>query len=458
MSDLRRRIPSVDRLLADDRAREWSKSFGRETVKHALREVLEQHRSLAAGGGDIPDSAEILKATATRLKEATAPALRPVLNGTGVVLHTNLGRAPLSTAAIDALGPIGGAYSNLEFDLAGGARGSRYAHCSGRLRELTGSEDALVVNNNAAAVALIVNEFALGRQVIVSRGELVEIGGSFRIPEIVERAGGSLKGVGTTNRTRIADYRDAIHGDVGLLLKVHPSNYRVRGFVEEVALPDLVRLGRGSGVPVANDLGSGLLLPELLPFLPGEPGPRDAAAAGADLVTWSGDKLLGGPQAGIIHGSSAAVARLRANPLLRTYRVDKLTLAALEATLLLYGHPEEAESRIPALAMLREPAESVEARAREARTLCPESLRSNVQIREMESVVGGGAYPETTLASAGWVVRGDRPDPVERRCRNADPPLIGRIEGDAFCVDFRTIMKGQEVAVARIISAALGAG
>jgi L-seryl-tRNA(Ser) seleniumtransferase len=444
-------------LLAEDRAREWSENFGHETVKKALRKVLEDHRRLAAEGTEVPDSAEILDATATRLREATEPALRPLLNGTGVVLHTNLGRAPLAPNALEALAPIGGGYSNLELDLETGTRGSRYAHCAELLRDLTGSETALVVNNNAAAVALVVNEFALGREVIVSRGELVEIGGSFRIPDIVERAGGSLRDVGTTNRTRIDDYRGAVGTATGLILKVHPSNYQVRGFVEEVALPDLVELGRDKGVPVANDLGSGLLLPELLPLLPDEPGPRESAAAGADLVTWSGDKLLGGPQAGIIHGSKEAIGRLRANPLLRAFRVDKLTLAALEATLLLYNNPDEASNRIPALAMLRESAEAVGARAAAALALCPETVRGGVTICDLDSVVGGGAFPELSLASCGWAIYGRRPGPLERSCREGDPPLIGRIEGDTFYVDFRTILAGQEPSVARIVSSALAA-
>ena len=457
MSDPRRGIPSVDRLLADERARAWSESFGHETVKQALRSVLERHRRLVGDGMPVPEPDQLLEAAAARLREATTPALRPVLNGTGVVLHTNLGRAPLATEALEALGPIAGAYSNLEFDLETGARGSRYAHCAELLRELTGSEAALVVNNNAAAVALVVNEFARGREVLVSRGELVEIGGSFRIPEIVERAGGSLREVGTTNRTRIDDYRGAIGSAAGLILKVHPSNYRVSGFVEEASLADLVALGDEAGLPVANDLGSGLLLPELLPLLPAEPGPRDAVRAGAKLVTWSGDKLLGGPQAGVIHGSEEAIGRLRANPLLRTYRVDKLTLAALEATLLMYANPAKAADRIPALAMLREPAESVRARAAAARDLCAEDLRAYVTVCDLDSVVGGGAYPEVTIPSAGWTVRDRRPESLELLCREGEPPLIGRIERDTFYLDFRTILPGQESSVVRIVSGALAA-
>ncbi len=453
MSDLRRSIPSVDALLADDRAVRWSASFGRDEVKRVLREVIADQRVRATSGRSVPDPTAILETTGARLREQAVPGLRRVLNGTGVVLHTNLGRAPLASAALEALEPVAGGYSNLEFDLATGRRGSRYAHCSDLVRRLTGSEAALVVNNNAAAVSLVVNELALDREVIVSRGELVEIGGSFRIPEIIVRSGGDLVEVGTTNRTRIEDYRRAIGPKTGLILKVHPSNYRIRGFVEDVSLAELTALSRREGVPVANDLGSGLLLSDLLP-LPAEPGPKEAAAAGADVVTWSGDKLLGGPQAGIIHGSTEIVSRLRGNPLLRAFRVDKLTLAALEATMRLYTNPAAAAERIPAVAMLREPAGSVRARAEAGLAFCSSEVREALDIRPMHSVVGGGAYPEVTLESAGWCAVGRRPDSLESRCRAATPPLIGRIEDDLFCVDFRTIRPGEEKEVARVVSEA----
>lgn len=456
MTDLRRRIPSVDRLLADERAVEWSCRYGRDVVRNALRDAIGRQRILAVEGTAMPDAGSILEETEARLRERARPGLRRVLNGTGVVLHTNLGRAPLPEEALAALRSIARGYCNLEFDLGGGERGSRHDHCSALLRELTGSEAALVVNNNAAAVALVVNEFAQGREVIVSRGELVEIGGSFRVPELVERAGGRLVEVGTTNRTRITDYRRAIGDRTGLILKVHPSNYRIHGFVEEVALEELAELGHSHGLPVANDLGSGLLLGHLLPLLPAEPAPRDAAAAGADVVTWSGDKLLGGPQAGVIHGTEAAVARLRGNPLLRAFRVDKLTIAALEATLRLHANPEAAADRIPAVAMLREPAASVRARATAALSHCPAVVGQGLEVRPLESLVGGGAYPEVVLESAGWASAGRSAGLLEERCRAADPPLIGRIEGDAFCIDFRTIRPGEERDVASIVTRAWG--
>lgn len=454
MSDLRRGIPSVDSLLADERAARWSESFGRDEVKRVLGEVIADQRVRASAGRSVPAPTEILEATGVRLRAQSIPGLRRVLNGTGVVLHTNLGRAPLASVALEALAPVAGGYSNLEYDLATGQRGSRYTHCTRLLRRLAGSDAALVVNNNAAAVSLVVNELALGREVIVSRGELVEIGGSFRIPEIVARSGGELVEVGTTNRTRIEDYAGAIGSRTGLIMKVHPSNYRIRGFVEDVSIAELADLGRRAGVPVANDLGSGLLLPELLPLLPAEPGPSEAAAAGADIVTWSCDKLLGGPQAGVVHGSEEVIDRLRGNPLLRAFRVDKLTLAALEATLRLYANPAAAAEKIPAVAMLREPLASVRARAEAGLALCTGSAREALEIRPMHSVVGGGAYPEVTLESAGWCATGRRPASLERRCRAATPPLIGRIEDDLFCVDFRTIRPGEERDVARVVSEA----
>ncbi len=455
MRDRRRKIPSMDLLLSKERAVLWAERYGRETVKKVLRDVLEEQRLGAAEGNGVWNATAILEAAGVRLEASARSALRRVLNGTGVVLHTNLGRAPLPRAAIDALGSVGGGYSNLEFDLSTGKRGSRYAHCTDLLRELTGSDAALVVNNNAAAVALVVNELALGREVIVSRGELVEIGGSFRIPDIVSRSGGRLVEVGTTNRTRVEDYRRALGQETGLILKVHPSNYRIHGFVAEAGLEELTELGREAGVPVANDLGSGLLVSELLPCLPPEPGPRHAISAGVDVVTWSGDKLLGGPQAGIIHGSAEVIERLRRNPLLRAVRVDKLTLAALEATLRLYRDPAAAVREIPTVAMLREGADSVRARAEDALRHCSEEIRGLLEVRSLASVVGGGAYPELRIDSAGWVVLDRPPDPVERRCREADPPLVGRIEDDAFCIDFRTIRPGEEREVALIVSAAL---
>lgn len=455
--DPRREVPALDRMLGSERVRGWEERWGRASVKEALRAALdvERKRLLRAGGGTFRTE-RVLEAAREELEAAATPSLRRVLNATGVVLHTNLGRAPLARVALAAM-EVGGAYSNLEYDLERGARGSRYAHCAGLLRELTGAEAALVVNNNAAAVALVVNEFAAGREVIVSRGELVEIGGSFRLPDIVRRAGAELVEVGTTNRTRGADYREAIGVRTGLVLKVHPSNYRLVGFTEEVPLSAVAAIARTAGVPVAHDLGSGLLLPELLPDFPPEPGVRASLEAGADLVSWSADKLLGGPQAGVLLGRREAVARLRRNPLLRAFRVDKATLAALEATLRLYREPQRALREVPALRALSEPAEEVEARARRALAGVSFDPPPRVEIRRMKAVVGGGAFPGLELPSAGWVVEGVPPEPVEARCRDGTPPLVGRVSDGRFWLDFRTLLPGEEREAAEALRRALEA-
>lgn len=455
--DPRRDLPGVDRLLQAAAEEGLPDRWGREPVKGALRAVLEEaRRTLRAGERDgAPSPDRLLEAARRRLRREARPSLRPVLNATGVVLHTNLGRAPLPGEALEAMDRIGRGYSNLEFDLEAGERGSRYDHCADLLCELTGAGAALVVNNNAAAVALAVNELAEGREVVVSRGEMVEIGGSFRVPEVVERSGGVLRGVGTTNRTRIEDYRAVAGERTGLLMKVHPSNYRVEGFAERVRLEELAELGRELDLPVVHDLGSGLLRPGLLQGFPGEPTPGGSLEAGADLVTWSGDKLLGGPQAGVIAGAPELIGRLRSNPLLRAFRVDKATLAALEATLRLYRDPDRAAERVPALRRLNEPAASVRSRAE--RTLEEAALPDGAEVRveEMEAMVGGGAYPEHRLASAGWVVEGPSPDRLAAACRGGSPPLVGRIREGALRLDFRTLRPGQEAEAARVLAEAL---
>lgn len=456
--DPRRALPSVDHLLREEAVREWVDRWGRSPVASAIRQTLREARErLSAGTLDTPPGEERLLATVgERLRESGRPAFRAVINGTGVILHTNLGRAPLPPAAVEAVRRTAPGYSNLEYDLRRGERGSRHVHCAELLRELTRAEAALVVNNNAAAVSLVVNEFARGRPVVVSRGELVEIGGSFRIPEMVERSGARLRAVGTTNRTRLSDYREALNEGAGLLLKVHPSNYRVEGFTASVGLRELVGLARRSSVPLLHDLGSGLLRPELLEGFPPEPSPGTSLRAGVDLVTWSGDKLLGGPQAGVILGTASALDRLRTNPLLRAVRVDKTTLAALEATLRLY-RSSRAAAEVPALRMLREAASEVERRAREARGALEASVADRVRVREMEARVGGGAFPGHAIGSAGWEVSGD-PERLERCCRGSDPPLIGRIEDGGFLIDFRTVLPGEEELVARAVTAALRGG
>jgi L-seryl-tRNA(Ser) seleniumtransferase len=461
-SDPRRDLPSVDRLLETDRVAAWSERWGREPVKGALRAALAAaRRRVDAGGeaGGVPDTEALLEEAGARLRRSARSSLRPVLNGTGVVLHTNLGRAPLAAEALEAVSEVGAGYSNLEFDLEAGERGSRYEHCAELLCEVTGAPAALLVNNNAAAVALAVNELAREKEVVVSRGEMVEIGGSFRIPDVVRRSGGVLRGVGTTNRTRISDYREAVGAETGMILKVHPSNYEVHGFTARAELSELVELGRDLDVPVAHDLGSGLLSPGVLEGFPPEPSPSRSVDAGADLVTWSGDKLLGGPQAGVVLGSEEMISRLRTNPLLRAFRVDKMTLAAMEATLRLHRDPGLSARRVPALRALTERPGEVEARAREALSGARETgdvaADLPVEVRPMHAVVGGGAYPGFRLESAGWVVAGVDADALDAACRASDPPLVGRIREGEFRVDVRTLLPGQEEDALRILGSAL---
>jgi L-seryl-tRNA(Ser) seleniumtransferase len=452
----------VDRLLAREPVERWVEEWGREVVVDALRGVLSAARQ-EIGSGErpgAPPEEELVERARARLREGARPSLRRVLNATGVVLHTNLGRAPLAREARSAMEGIAAGYSNLEYELEAGRRGSRYHHCADLLRELTGAPAALVVNNNAAAVSLAVNELAGGGEVVISRGEMVEIGGSFRIPDVVRRSGGVLRGVGTTNRTRIGDYREAVGEETGLLMKVHPANYRVEGFSERVPVEELVALGREVGVPVVHDVGSGLLAPELLDGFPPEPAPADSIRAGADLVTWSGDKLLGGPQAGVLLGSEEMVDRVRGNPLLRAFRVDKITLAALEATLRLYRDPERAAARIPALRMLREPAGDVRRRAEEALSRAREGDRlpvppARVRVREMDAMVGGGSFPAHRVPSAGWAVDGVPAEALDRRCRAADPPLVGRIREGELLLDFRTLRDEEQDEVGRVLARAL---
>ena len=443
----------MDSLLNRPEVDPWVDRYGRETVKDALRRALDGARAEAAGRPyELND---VLGATEDALAKAARPSLERTLNGTGVVLHTNLGRAPLADVARRAQAEAAG-YGNVELALETGRRGSRYDHCADLLCELTGAGAAIVTNNNAAAVALVVNELAPDREVLVSRGELVEIGGSFRIPDVVARSGGRLREIGTTNRTRVGDYEEAVGGDTGLILRVHPSNYRVEGFAARPPLEALVALAKDRGIPLAHDLGSGLLDADLLPGFPPGPTVRGSLAAGVDLATWSGDKLLGGPQAGIIAGDAALVGRLRRNPLLRAFRVDKTTLAALGATLMLYRDPALAARRIPALRMLREPVEAVEARAAASLFEPPSGGDARVEVIRTEAMVGGGAFPGFAIPSAGWAVSGVDAERLAAACRAADPPLIGRIERARFVVDVRTLPGQDATRAAGIVRRALG--
>ncbi|HUF13529.1 MAG TPA: L-seryl-tRNA(Sec) selenium transferase [Longimicrobiales bacterium] len=459
--DPRRAIPSVESLVGGEAFEPLRREHPRQRLTVVVREVIDTLRDAMADGGAASDATTrgpdwFADQARRRLASSAHAGPRRVLNATGVVLHTNLGRAPLAAAALDALRALADGYLDLEYDLETGERGSRYEHCTGLLRELSGAEAALVVNNNAAAVVLAINTLALGREVIVSRGELVEIGGSFRIPEIVERSGARLAEVGATNKTRPADYERALTPRTGAILKVHRSNFTMSGFVEEVDARTLAALGRARGVPVVHDLGSGLLL-EGLSFEAGTTA-RAAVADGADVVTMSGDKLLGGPQAGILLASASLIVAMRANPLCRALRPDRLTLAALQATLALYRHPDVARSEIPVLRMLEAHPDELAARAAEiaARLL---ARGAQVSTGAGESAVGGGAAPDQRLPTTLVLVGG--PDPggseLARRLRAGDPPIVARIIDDRVALDPRTIAEDDVDALVEGVVRALGA-
>ncbi len=441
MTDPRRALPSVNALLELPVLQQLAADHPRDLVVNAVRGVIDEIRQ---GNAPPASDAEWGDRVSSAVHLARRPSLRPVLNATGVVLHTNFGRAPLPEAAIRAMDRVARGYSNLEYDLAAGRRGSRYVHCVGLLRELTGAEDAIVVNNGAAALMLALNTLADRRQAMVSRGELVEIGGSFRIPDIMAKSGAELVEVGTTNRTHLADYARALGAHTGALVKVHRSNFAMDGFVADVPIADLVALGVQHGVPVLHDLGSGLMIALDRIGLTGEPTVRDAVRAGATLVTMSGDKLLGGPQAGILVGSAAAIADIRDNPMTRAVRVDKLTLAALEATLALYREPDRAFAEIPTLRMLGTPAEVLLVRAAAIRAALPAGI--DARVVGTEATVGGGAFPLAAIPSGAVSLGGDV-RALERHLRTGDPAVVGRIRDDRLVLDLRAIPEADDPAL-----------
>ena len=408
-------------------------------VEAARRAIAARRQAILGGEPDAKPAIDPRDVVAAAVMLARSP-LRRVINATGVVLHTNLGRAPLAAAARHAIDEIAAGYANLEYDLARGERGSRHDHLRELLRELTGAEDAIVVNNNAAATVLGLAALATEREIIVSRGELIEIGGSFRLPEILALSRGVLVEVGTTNKTHRRDYQAAIRPATGLLLKVHRSNFAIVGFTSEVAAAELVELGRAAGVATMIDLGSGAVVDRATQRrwgLPDEPTIAETVAAGADLVTFSGDKLLGGPQAGIIVGRAAAVARARSHPLMRALRPDKLTLAGLAATLALYRAGEL--DAIPTTRMLGAPADQLRAAAIALVALIGEVAGLATAVEPCRSTVGGGAMPTAQIASWAVTLRGGSADALEARLRGAPVPVIGRIEDGRIWLDLRTI-------------------
>lgn len=456
-------LPAVDELLREEPVAALLEIHPRELVVNSIRKELDDTRSRileAREEASPPEREEIVRAILRGVSEKARPSLRRVVNATGVVVHTNLGRSILPAAAIKQVVELSEHYSNLEFDLEAGRRGSRYSHVESLLQELTGAEAALVVNNNAAAVYLALQTHAQGKEVIVSRGQLVEIGGSFRIPDVMARSGATLVEVGATNKTHLHDYQNAITENTGMLLKVHTSNFQIIGFTAEVVLEELVKLGKQHNIPVMEDLGSGCFLDLSRYGLKKEPTVQETLDAGADIVTFSGDKLMGGPQAGLILGKAEYVNPIKKNPVNRAFRIDKMTLAALEATLKLYRRTEDALREIPTLAMLTIPLKTLQSRARRLKrrldAAAPE--RARVEVIAGSSRVGGGALPTQELPTRLVAI-----DPasisaarLEERLRQNDPPIVCRIEQEKVLMDVRTIQENDIPFIERAIASILG--
>jgi L-seryl-tRNA(Ser) seleniumtransferase len=450
MKDARRDLPSVNALLETAGVRSLLELHPRLLVLDAVRSAVDTAR---AGGAPQKSEQEWVASITSALRIGAQRSLRRVINATGVIVHTNLGRAPLADAAIRAVADIAAGFSNLEYDLDSGQRGSRHSHCVGLLRQLTGAEDALVVSNCAAAMVLALNALAQRKEVLVSRGELVEIGGSFRIPDIMARSGAKLVEVGTTNRTHDDDYRRAITPKTAAIVKVHRSNFAMAGFTAEVSVDRLAFIAAEHGLPVIHDLGSGLMLSLEAYGLTGEPTASMALASGATLVLMSGDKLLGGPQAGIILGNANTIAKLRKNPFARAMRVDKLTLSALEATLRLYLEPERALKEIPVLAMLTASIEVLGSRA-ESLASRLRSAGVGAQLRETTASVGGGAFPTAQIASRAVGLTGKAED-ADLKLRLAEPAVVGRIADGELLLDLRSVLPREDDVLASSVLSAL---
>jgi L-seryl-tRNA(Ser) seleniumtransferase len=434
-----RSLPSVHSLAAA------LEREPRALAVRAAREAIGAARERIRAGQPVGD---LERDARERLDGALRSGPRPLLNATGVIVHTNLGRAPLAERAVDAAARVGRHYSDLEYDLERGERGTRQAHVEGLLRELSGAEAGFAVNNGAAAVLLAAAALAAGRQIVVSRGQLIEIGGSFRLPDVVAQSGAELVEVGTTNRTRLGDYEQALGPDTGVILRAHPSNFRVVGFTQEVPIEDLC----GLGVPVIDDVGSGALIGGL-PALSGEPAVPRSVAAGCAVVCFSGDKLLGGPQAGVLVGRRDAIEACRAHPLARAVRIDKLSLAALAATLCLYRDPELALREIPVLRMLASEGDELQGRAQ----LMCELIGGQARVVEAVAKVGGGALPLLELTGPACAVDPGRlgADELGRRLRSGDPPVIARVRDGLLLLDPRTLADEEALGAARAVAAAL---
>lgn len=448
----RRRLPAVHRILSEVRVARYEAILGREAVKSAVNAELERERSAVAA----PPPGALLERVLERLERARLETLLEAVNATGVLLHTNLGRAPLARTALQAAVRIGAGYSNLEFDLDAGERGSRYARVTSLLRTMTGAADALVVNNCAAAVLLLLDTFAKDREVVVARNQLIEIGGGFRLPDVLERSDATLVEVGATNKVYLADYERALTARTALLFRSHTSNYRIVGFTHDVEPAQLAALGKRVGIPVVEDLGSGALVDLAEYGLPHERTVQEAVRDGSDAVAFSGDKLLGGPQAGIVVGSAPLIARLRANPLVRALRVDKVTLAALGETLRLYASRESRE-QVPFYAMLAASPQALRERARAYAAALPSAGASVV---ESTAYVGGGSLPQASIASVAVALR-RAPGGVQAlavRLRRGEPAVVGRLEDGALLLDLRTVAPEYDERTIAALRAALSTG
>ncbi len=451
-------LPSVDELLKSPSGSKWLSEFKRKIVLQAVREVISSRRNDLREGRQVAVSPESLEADILeRIGQLSSYSLIPVINATGIVVHTNLGRAILSEKALENVLEAGRCYTNLEFDLEKGKRGKRHTHTKRLLRQIMGAEDAFIVNNNAAAVFLCLNTLAKGREVIVSRGELVEIGGSFRVPDVMAASGAVLREVGTTNKTHLRDYINGISENTALILKVHQSNYRIMGFTEDVPIADLVSLGKRNQIPVMYDLGSGCLIDLKSYGVHSEPSAQEVIKAGVDIITFSGDKLFGGPQAGVIAGGKQYVEAMQKNPLARALRVDKLTIAAFEATLMEYLDAETAAKSVPVLAMLFQPLEEIRGRANRMAAGLRRALgKENVKVVRDSSKAGGGSLPEIEFPTFAVSLQphGISVNELEARLRNRPIPVIGRIKDRMLLLDARTVRNSE---ISEIIEAVLSA-
>lgn len=467
-NELLRSLPSIERLLATPAAERAAAEIGRDRSRDLLREITDElRRELSGSSGEEknaepcmlnPESLqqEIERRLEARLARINKPSLRRVINATGVIIHTNLGRAPLARTALEALAEVAANYSNLEYDLGRGRRGKRESHCLELLRRLAGSESAIIANNNAAAVLLVLNTLAEGGEVIVSRSELIEIGGSFRIPEVMEKSGARLREVGTTNRTRISDYERAINENTRLILRVHPSNYRIIGFTERPSVQEIAALCRRAGIASFEDLGSGCLI-DLAPYgVKDEPVVAESIRSGVDVVSFSGDKMLGGPQAGIIAGTSSIIDRVRKNPLMRALRVDKMTYAAIEATLRLYERGA-AQSEVPVIRAIAMKQEEIARRAERFALSIKQASGGKLKasIEEGVSVIGGGSAPEVELPTVLVALEDEQMSAasIEERLRGHSIPIIARTERDRVMIDLRTVQPEEEAVILEAVAA-----